>query len=105
MCRWRQWVSVSQGLGPPNTSSSVRNVYLRCGHAESLVSPPATRFHGNPDVLISSPPSRYARHRRGIRRDDSLTSIKVKCGSTHCKFSPNHPSSCVPPSCSRTCNQ
>ncbi|KAJ7119133.1 hypothetical protein C8R44DRAFT_625743, partial [Mycena epipterygia] len=43
----------------------VRNLYLRCGHAENL----------------------------------------VQCGSTHCKFSPNHPAGCVPPSCKRTCNQ
>ncbi|KAJ6577708.1 hypothetical protein B0H19DRAFT_1121137 [Mycena capillaripes] len=49
MCRWRH----------------VRNVYLRCGHAESL----------------------------------------VKCTSTRCKFSPNHPSNCVPPACSTSCNQ
>ncbi|KAJ7041917.1 hypothetical protein C8F04DRAFT_1077735 [Mycena alexandri] len=53
MCRWRH----------------VRNLYLRCGHAENL------------------PP------------------VEVKCGSTHCKFSPNHPARCAPPSCSRTCNQ
>ncbi|KAJ6577811.1 hypothetical protein B0H19DRAFT_910410, partial [Mycena capillaripes] len=43
----------------------VRNVYLRCGHAENL----------------------------------------VKCTSNRCKFSPNHPSNCVPPACSQTCNQ
>ncbi|KAJ7310598.1 hypothetical protein DFH08DRAFT_898575 [Mycena albidolilacea] len=53
MCRWRH----------------VRNVFLRCGHAESL------------------PP------------------VEVKCSSTRCKFSPNHPAGCVPPSCTRTCNQ
>ncbi|KAJ7192511.1 hypothetical protein GGX14DRAFT_480002 [Mycena pura] len=29
----------------------------------------------------------------------------IKCASTHCKFSPNHPAHCVPPSCTRTCNQ
>ncbi|KAF7358626.1 hypothetical protein MSAN_01201300 [Mycena sanguinolenta] len=49
--------------------SSVRNVYLRCGHAETL------------------PP------------------LEVKCGSTQCKFSPNHPPNCVPPACRQTCNQ
>ncbi|KAJ6523957.1 hypothetical protein DFH09DRAFT_923862 [Mycena vulgaris] len=48
---------------------SVRNFYLRCGHAESLVSQ------------------------------------VVQCGSTQCKFSPNHPAGCVPPSCTRTCAQ
>ncbi|KAF8209324.1 hypothetical protein K438DRAFT_1810843 [Mycena galopus ATCC 62051] len=53
MCRWRH----------------VRNIYLRCGHAENL------------------PP------------------VEVKCSSTHCKFSPNHPAGCVPPSCSTRCNQ
>ncbi|KAJ6567078.1 hypothetical protein B0H19DRAFT_940694, partial [Mycena capillaripes] len=35
----------------------------------------------------------------------NLEFFKVKCTSTHCKFSPNHPSGCVPPSCSRSCNQ
>ncbi|KAJ7210791.1 hypothetical protein GGX14DRAFT_450299 [Mycena pura] len=29
----------------------------------------------------------------------------IRCESTHCKFSSNHPRSCVPPYCSRTCNQ
>ncbi|KAJ7721488.1 hypothetical protein B0H16DRAFT_1602515 [Mycena metata] len=53
MCRWRH----------------VRNLYLRCGHAENL------------------------------------PYIEIKCGSTTCKFSPNHPADCVPPKCSRTCNQ
>ncbi|KAJ7932766.1 hypothetical protein B0H13DRAFT_1954609 [Mycena leptocephala] len=28
-----------------------------------------------------------------------------RCTSTHCKFSPNHPAGCAPPSCTRTCNQ
>ncbi|KAJ7703276.1 hypothetical protein B0H17DRAFT_97931 [Mycena rosella] len=45
----------------------VRNLYLRCGHAESL------------------PP------------------VEILCGSTHCKFSVNHPPEC--PQCERTCNQ
>ncbi|KAF8198859.1 hypothetical protein K438DRAFT_1717767, partial [Mycena galopus ATCC 62051] len=53
MCRWRH----------------VRNIYLRCGHAENL------------------PP------------------VEVKCDNRHCKFSPDHPSGCVPPKCARTCNQ
>ncbi|KAJ7642864.1 hypothetical protein B0H17DRAFT_960007, partial [Mycena rosella] len=47
----------------------VRNLYLRCGHAESLVN------------------------------------RSVQCGSSNCKFSPNHPPHCVPPLCSRTCHQ
>ncbi|KAF8197750.1 hypothetical protein K438DRAFT_1824587 [Mycena galopus ATCC 62051] len=29
----------------------------------------------------------------------------VKCSSMHCKFSPNHPAGCVPPSCSTRCSQ
>ncbi|KAF8179343.1 hypothetical protein K438DRAFT_1603884, partial [Mycena galopus ATCC 62051] len=29
----------------------------------------------------------------------------VRCSSTRCKFSPNHPPDCVPPICSTTCNQ
>ncbi|KAJ6506531.1 hypothetical protein C8R45DRAFT_1175567, partial [Mycena sanguinolenta] len=36
---------------------------------------------------------------------DNLPPIEVKCTSTHCKFSPNHPSSCVPSSCRQRCNQ
>ncbi|TRM56997.1 hypothetical protein BD626DRAFT_412681 [Schizophyllum amplum] len=47
----------------------VRNVFLRCGHAESL-----------PDQLI-------------------------ECESTTCKFSPNHPPTCRPPTCTKTCWQ
>ncbi|KAJ7612082.1 hypothetical protein FB45DRAFT_939826 [Roridomyces roridus] len=29
----------------------------------------------------------------------------IPCESIHCKFSPEHPSDCVPPQCTRTCNQ
>ncbi|KAF7367938.1 hypothetical protein MSAN_00858800 [Mycena sanguinolenta] len=53
MCRWRH----------------VRNLYLLCGHAQTL---PA---------------------------------FEVKCDSTHCKFSPNHPPNCVPPFCRQRCSQ
>ncbi|KAJ6577754.1 hypothetical protein B0H19DRAFT_1337461 [Mycena capillaripes] len=34
-----------------------------------------------------------------------MNTLKVNCTSTRCKFSPNHPSNCVPPACRRTCNQ
>ncbi|KAJ7245671.1 hypothetical protein B0H12DRAFT_783486 [Mycena haematopus] len=30
---------------------------------------------------------------------------EIRCGSIHCKFSPNHRTGCVPPSCERTCIQ
>ncbi|KAJ6555385.1 hypothetical protein DFH09DRAFT_923959, partial [Mycena vulgaris] len=66
---------------------SVRNFYLRCGHAESLVSQVVN--------LCPHPPSAH----------NVTDSFKVKCGDTHCKFSPNHPAGCVPPSCTRTCAQ
>ncbi|KAJ7664126.1 hypothetical protein B0H17DRAFT_910161, partial [Mycena rosella] len=36
---------------------------------------------------------------------ENLVSRFIQCGSTHCKFSPNHPRDCVPPSCNRRCNQ
>ncbi|KAJ7612092.1 hypothetical protein FB45DRAFT_306970 [Roridomyces roridus] len=36
---------------------------------------------------------------------ESLPPVEIQCGSTHCKFSPNHPPGCAPPSCTRTCNQ
>ncbi|KAL1755160.1 hypothetical protein FB107DRAFT_214238 [Schizophyllum commune] len=29
----------------------------------------------------------------------------IMCTSRTCKFSPNHPSTCVPPECTRTCWQ
>ncbi|KAF8209047.1 hypothetical protein K438DRAFT_1573054 [Mycena galopus ATCC 62051] len=48
----------------------VRNLYLRCNHAENLVSV-----------------------------------FAIKCDSSYCKFSPNHPAGCVPPSCRTRCNQ
>ncbi|KAJ6507068.1 hypothetical protein C8R45DRAFT_515692 [Mycena sanguinolenta] len=35
----------------------------------------------------------------------TLPSIEVKCASTHCKFSPNHPAECVPPLCRQRCAQ
>ncbi|KAJ6456937.1 hypothetical protein C8R45DRAFT_1033915 [Mycena sanguinolenta] len=36
---------------------------------------------------------------------ENLPPIEVKCGNKDCKFSPNHPPSCVPPSCRQSCNQ
>ncbi|KAJ7490934.1 hypothetical protein FB451DRAFT_1514121 [Mycena latifolia] len=36
---------------------------------------------------------------------ENLPPVEIQCGSTHCKFSPNHPQGCVPPACTRTCNQ
>ncbi|KAF7371929.1 hypothetical protein MVEN_00050800 [Mycena venus] len=36
---------------------------------------------------------------------ENLPPVEVKCSSTRCKFSPNHSSGCVPPACTRTCNQ
>ncbi|KAJ6630354.1 hypothetical protein B0H10DRAFT_1984301 [Mycena sp. CBHHK59/15] len=39
------------------------------------------------------------------RREINLAPVEVQCGSTHCKFSPNHPATCIPPLCNRTCNQ
>ncbi|KAF8192213.1 hypothetical protein K438DRAFT_1590309 [Mycena galopus ATCC 62051] len=59
-----------RGEALTDPTNSVRNICLRCGHAENLVSP-----------------------------------LPVKCSSTHCKFSPNHPAGCVPPSCSTRCSQ
>ncbi|KAK7036013.1 hypothetical protein R3P38DRAFT_2910192 [Favolaschia claudopus] len=36
---------------------------------------------------------------------ENLPPQEIKCQSTHCKFSPNHPADCAPPLCTRTCNQ
>ncbi|KAJ7280983.1 hypothetical protein C8J57DRAFT_1300573 [Mycena rebaudengoi] len=36
---------------------------------------------------------------------ENLPPVEVPCGSSNCKFSPNHPRNCVPPVCTRTCNQ
>ncbi|KAJ7671297.1 hypothetical protein DFH06DRAFT_1320089 [Mycena polygramma] len=36
---------------------------------------------------------------------ENLPPVEVKCISPRCKFSPNHPAGCVPPSCTRTCVQ
>ncbi|KAJ6503756.1 hypothetical protein C8R45DRAFT_780908, partial [Mycena sanguinolenta] len=64
---------------------SVRNLYLRCGHAETLVSScmPTSSIFPQLIFMLS----------------------KVKCASTRCKFSPNHPANCGPPTCRQTCNQ
>ncbi|KZT29273.1 hypothetical protein NEOLEDRAFT_587162 [Neolentinus lepideus HHB14362 ss-1] len=35
----------------------------------------------------------------------NLPEEEIKCDSVRCKFSPNHPSTCVPPSCTQTCWQ
>ncbi|KAJ6473832.1 hypothetical protein C8R45DRAFT_835260 [Mycena sanguinolenta] len=67
--------------------TSVRNLYLRCGHAETLV----TALRGMPASSIFS--------------QLIFVLSKVKCASTRCKFSPNHPANCGPPICRQTCNQ
>ncbi|KAJ7230151.1 hypothetical protein GGX14DRAFT_315930, partial [Mycena pura] len=65
---------------------SVRNIYTRCGHAENL-----------PPIEVTSGTD---------ARTAAINMLsKVKCESTHCKFSPNHPEGCVPPYCSTTCHQ
>ena len=89
-----------------DATKSVRNLYLGCGHAENLVSLLRLFNDIGSELSFVSPRSRYALILP--RPPAQLTRwvfLKVKCSSTHCKFSPNHPSGCVPPSCSRSCNQ
>ncbi|KAJ3556107.1 hypothetical protein NM688_g2211 [Phlebia brevispora] len=35
----------------------------------------------------------------------TLPEEEIRCDSEKCKFSPNHPATCVPPQCLRTCWQ
>ncbi|KAJ7207752.1 hypothetical protein C8J57DRAFT_348000 [Mycena rebaudengoi] len=40
-----------------------------------------------------------------MRTCGNLPTVEVQCGSSHCKFSVNHPQNCVPPSCVSACAQ
>ncbi|KAJ7033423.1 hypothetical protein C8F04DRAFT_624365 [Mycena alexandri] len=89
MCRWRH----------------VQNLYLRCGHTESLVSRHGTNMvELVADAAVFQPPVEVCLD-SSSRLTQFMGLMKVKCSSAKCKFSPNHPAGCVPPLCRTTCNQ
>ncbi|KAJ7071796.1 hypothetical protein B0H15DRAFT_87495 [Mycena belliarum] len=50
-------------------------------------------------LLITMCRWRQVRHiYRRCGHAETLPPVEIQCGSTHCKFSPNHPRGCVPPS-------